>query len=178
MNRPDPSAEAEALVAARAAERPSARVPIALALAAIVALTLTTYISHTLFHTLAEILFVIVGLCVFLVSWTLRRFQDDDFAAFIGVALLAASVLHLVHLVDYPGAGMISSSPDPPAQLWVAATLIQASSFAVAPFALGRRFPLRRLLIGYLLATLFILATIYVWPVFPTTGTQGVLRPS
>lgn len=148
------------------------RAPVVLAFAAIIALALISTVSHMLFHTFAEVLYAVIGLGIFLISWTLRQFQDDDFAPFIGVALLATSLLHLVHAVDFPGVDMISTSLDPPTQLWVAATLIQALSFAAAPFVLGRRLPLRPLLVAYLLLDVLILASIYVWPVFPQTLTS------
>jgi serine phosphatase RsbU (regulator of sigma subunit) len=148
------------------------RAPVVLALAAIISLGLVSTVSYMLFHTLAEVLYAVIGLGIFLMAWTLRQFQDDDFAAFLGIALLATSLLHLVHAVDFPGVDMVSTSLDPPTQLWVAATLIQALSFAAAPFVLGRRLPLRPLLVAYLLLDALVLASIYVWPVFPETLTS------
>ncbi len=155
------------------------RAPVVLAFAAIIALALISTVSYMLFHTFAEVLYAVIGLGIFLMSWTLRQFQDDDFAAFIGIALLATSLLHLVHAVDFPGIDMISTSLDPPTQIWVAATLIQALSFAAAPFVLGRRLPLRPLLVAYLLLDVLVLASIYVWPVFPADAHQcGPHAPS
>ena len=40
--------------------------------------------SYLLFHTLAEIVFIVVCLSVLVVAWSLRQFLDDDFAVFLG----------------------------------------------------------------------------------------------
>jgi hypothetical protein len=70
--------------------------------------------SYLLVHTLADILFVVVCLSVIVTAWSLEQFLDDDFAIFPKAALVAVAVLHIVHLVDYPGLNLISASLDPP----------------------------------------------------------------
>ncbi|MBE3032641.1 MAG: hypothetical protein IMZ74_05510, partial [Actinobacteria bacterium] len=95
--------------------------------------------SYLLFHTLAEIVFIVVCLSVLVVAWSLRQFLDDDFAVFLGIALWTVAALHIVHVVDYPGLGLISNSPDPPTQVWLGARLLLAGSFIVATFFFGRR---------------------------------------
>jgi hypothetical protein len=152
------------------------RTPVVLAMTAILALGFTSSVSYLLFHTFAEVLYAVVGLGIFLMSWTLRHFLDDDFAVFLGIAFLATSLLHLVHAVDFPGLDMISGGPTAPLQLWVAATLIQAAAFVAAPFTLGRRLPLRSLLVGYLCLVSLVLAGVYLRPVLPATLTEEGLE--
>src|SRR5664280_760945 len=95
--------------------------------------------SYLLFHTLAELVFVVVCLSVLVLAWSLRQFLDDDFAVFLGLALFVVAALHVIHVVDYPGLGLISGSPDPPTQVWLGARLLFAGSFIVATFFIGRR---------------------------------------
>ena len=66
-------------------------------------LALTTLKSYILFHTLAEVVFAVVAFAVLIMAWTLRSFLDDDFPVAIGLGLAAAAVLHLVHMLDFPG---------------------------------------------------------------------------
>jgi hypothetical protein len=146
---------------------------VAVAAALIGLLYLARLSSYLLFHTLAELVFVIVCFTVLIMALALRRFLDDDFAAFLGVAMSAAALLHIVHLVDYPGLGMISASPDPPTQLWLAARLLLAVSFAVAPFVLARRLNLGLVATIYAGYDAIVLATIYWWHVFPATLLVG-----
>jgi hypothetical protein len=74
-------------------------------------------------------------------------------------------------MADFPGVSMISGPEhlDPPTQLWISARLMTATTFAVAPFALGRRLPLRLVGLLYLAADAIIVLTIYTWDVFPVT---------
>jgi hypothetical protein len=82
-----------------------------------VLLFVSSLLSYLLFHTLAEIAFIVVCLSVVVLAWSLRPFLDDDFAIVLGVALAFVASLHILHIMDYPGLGLISGSPDPPTQL-------------------------------------------------------------
>jgi Membrane-associated sensor domain/Stage II sporulation protein E (SpoIIE) len=140
-------------------------------------LALTSLHSYLLFHTLAELAFIIVCVAVIIMAGSLRQFLDDDFALFLGIALVFVAILHTIHLVDYPGLGMISHSLDPPTQLWLGARLLLAATFVVAPFAIGRRVNLRLVAVCYAACDALLLASIFWWHDFPATLTQGGLTP-
>ena len=123
--------------------------------------------SYLLFHTLAEIIFIVVCLSVLVMSWSLRQFLDDDFAVFLGIALWTVAALHIVHVVDYPGLGLISNSPDPPTQVWLGARLLLAGSFIVATFFIGRRMRVGVVLVCFTGYAALLLANIYWWHIFP-----------
>jgi Membrane-associated sensor domain/Stage II sporulation protein E (SpoIIE) len=131
--------------------------------------------SYVLFHTLAEILFIVVCLSVVVMAWSLGPFLDDDFALFLGAALIAVAFLHIVHVVDYPGLGLISKSLDPPTQIWLAARFLLACSLIAAAFIVGRRVSLA--VAGTVLAAYVFLAmaSVYWWHVFPATLLPGGL---
>ena len=141
----------------------------------VIALLLTRLVSYTLFHSLAEIFYAMIGFTVFLMAWTLRDFLEDDFPVFLGVSLFAGALLHMVHMVDFPGVNIIVSSRDKPTQVWLAATLLQSASFLAAPFVIGRHLRLRLVLAGYLVAVALILCSVYWWDVFPVAlGPDGL----
>ena len=147
-----------------------------LAAAALVGvLSLARIPSYILFHTVAELVFVVVCLSVIIMAWALHQFLDDDFAVFLGAALFAVASLHVVHLVDYPGLGLVSGSLDSPTQLWLAARFLLAVSLIAAAFVVGRRIDLRitvLVLSGYVAV---VLASIYWLEVFPETLHDGGL---
>jgi hypothetical protein len=145
---------------------------VAVALVAVL-VTLTGLVSFLLFHTVAEVMFAVVGFGVLIMAATLRQFLDDDFPVFVGVAVATAALLQLVHTVDFPGMNVISGTPDTSAQMWVAARLILAASFVVAPFVLGRRLRLRFVAPLYAALALVTLAAVYWWDVFPTAYVPG-----
>ena len=130
--------------------------------------TLTLLVSFLLFHTVAEVLFAVVGFGVLIMSLTLRQFLDDDFPVFIGIALGTAALMQLVHTVDFPGLNLISGDSDSSIQMWVAARVLLAVSFVVATFVIGRRLRIRLAASVYIAVTLLVLASIFWWHVFPS----------
>jgi serine phosphatase RsbU (regulator of sigma subunit) len=133
--------------------------------------------SYLLFHTLAEIVFIVVCLSAIIMAWSLGEFLDDDFAIFLGAALIAVAVLHIVHMVDYPGLNLISKSLDPPTQVWLAARVLLACSLVAAAFVVGHRVSM--VVVGVALAAyVFVaLASVYWWHIFPATLLPAGLTP-
>jgi serine phosphatase RsbU (regulator of sigma subunit) len=123
--------------------------------------------SYLLFHTLAEIVFIVVCLSVLVIAWSLRQFLDDDFAVFLGVALWMVAVLQTLHVLDYPGLGLISNSPDAPTQVWLGARLLLAASFLAATFFVGRRMRVSAVLACFVGYAGLLLASVYWWHIFP-----------
>jgi hypothetical protein len=123
--------------------------------------------SYLLFHTLAEIVFIVVCLSVLVIAWSLRQFLDDDFAVFLGVALWIVAVLQILHVLDYPGLGLISNSPDAPTQVWLGARLLLAASFVAAILFVGRRVRVSAVLACFVGYAGVLLASVYWWHVFP-----------
>jgi hypothetical protein len=138
-------------------------------------LYLTRLQSYILFHSMAEIVFVVVCLSVIIMAWSLYRFLDDDFAIFLGVALIAVATLHIVHLTDYPGLGLISASLDSPTQLWLAARFLLAVSLIASAFVIGRRIDMRVAALCLVAYVVVVLGSIYWWEIFPETLHAGGL---
>lgn len=142
--------------------------------AALLALLLLARLhSYLLFHILAEIIFIIVCVSILVLAWSLRQFLDDDFAVFLGLALFVVAALHIVHVVDYPGLGLISASPDPPTQVWLGARLLLAGSFIAATFIFGRRIRMSVALACLLAYAALLLVSIYWWHAFPDSLIAG-----
>lgn len=150
---------------------------VVVSLVAIGLLSFTLFVSYDFFHLLAEIFFAIIAVSVFLMAWMLREFLDDDLPVFLGIVLFAAAILHVVHAADFSGVGVISSSPDPATQVWVALTLIEAASFLAAPLVIGRRIPMLPVLGAYLVVDGLVLVTVYWWKIFPVALTAQGLTP-
>jgi serine phosphatase RsbU (regulator of sigma subunit) len=129
--------------------------------------------SYLLFHELAEIVFITVCFSVLVMAWSLRPFLEDDFMVFLGAGLFFVAALHVVHLVDYPGLGLLSGSPDPPTQVWLGARFLLAAVLIASTFFIGRRLrPGIVVACGTAYATL-VLASVYWWHVAPVTFVAG-----
>ena len=148
---------------------------IALVLAALALLYLSSLSSYLLFHSLAEAAFVAVGVAIFVMAWHLRRFSDNGFGLVVGTGLVFAAAIQLVHALAYKGMGVFSGADaDLATQLWIASRYLTAATFVAAPFFLRRR-PAAGLLLGaYAAITAVLLAAIFWWQVFPVCYVEGV----
>jgi len=144
-----------------------------LLLLAVLVLYGTSFYSHLLFHTLAEIIRVSVAVAIFMLVWNVRRSLDNAYLLFISVAYMFVCGLEIFHALASQGMGAIASDePDLAAQLWIAARYLEASSLFLAPFLLGRTLDIRALLAGFTAAVSLLLAGIY-WGVFPACLVDG-----
>lgn len=152
-------------------------VTVAFAVVTLVGLLGAARVSFLLFHVLAELFFVVVAVTVFVIAWILRGFLDDDFALFLGIALVATAGLRVAHTLDFAGMGVLDTpDPDQATQLWVLAAAVLAVSFLAAPAVLGRRLSLPAVAAAYVVVDALVLAAVYAWDVVPAAyATPGGL---
>ncbi|MDO8330582.1 MAG: PAS domain S-box protein [Fluviicoccus sp.] len=97
-------------------------------------------ISQPLFHTLAELLSVIIALTALMVASTSLVFTRNHFIVWIAVGTGWSAMLDLAHTLSYPPLGLIPViGPGPSLQLWELARFIQALALISAPVFLYRR---------------------------------------
>ena len=138
-------------------------------------LYLTSLYSYLLFHSLSEIFSVVVACGIFMVAWNSRQFLDNNYLLFIGIAYLFVGSLDLLHTLAYKGMGVFQGyGANLPTQLWIAARYIESFSLLIAPLVLGRKLRSSFVLMGYLLAVVILLASIFHWRIFPDCFVEGV----
>jgi PAS domain S-box-containing protein len=138
-------------------------------------LYLASLYSYLLFHSLAEIFSIIVAFSIFIISWNSRRFIDNNYFIFIGIAFLFVGFMDLAHTIAYPGMAVLpGSSTNTAAQLWISARYIQGLSLLVAPLFIGRQLRFNWLLPGYGLIVLLLWVSIFYWQNFPICFIEGV----
>jgi signal transduction histidine kinase len=131
-------------------------------------LYLTRLYSYLLFHSLAELFSIIVACSIFMLVWNARRFLDNNYLLFIGIAYGFVAVLDLFHTLAYQGMGVFSEySANLPTQLWIAARYLQSISLFIAPLFLNRKLKVRFVVIGYTIVVSLLLGAIFYWQVFP-----------
>lgn len=76
--------------------------------------------NYLLFHSLAEIFSIFVACGIFVVAWNSRRFMDNNYLLFLGIAYLFIGGLDLAHTLAYKGMGIFSGyDANLPTQLWI-----------------------------------------------------------
>jgi signal transduction histidine kinase len=132
--------------------------------------------SYLLFHTIVELISIVVAFSVFLVTWNSRKMLDNNCLYFVGLAYLFIGTLDLMHTLTFTGMNII---PDPAYfanQIWVATRFMEAVTFVLGFYFLNR--PKRpnadTIIVIYFCVTLLIGLSIMVWRIFPVCFIEGI----
>jgi PAS domain S-box-containing protein len=138
-------------------------------------LYLTELYSYLLFHNVAEIFSIIVACGIFMFAWNSRRFLDNDYLLFLGIAYIFISGLDLLHTLAYKGMNIFQGyETNLPTQLWIIARYLESISLLIAPLFIYRKLTIHFVLIGYATAITLLLGSIFYWNIFPTCFVEGV----
>ena len=138
-------------------------------------LFLTSLYSYLLFHSIAEIFSILIAFCIFVIAWNSKRFLDNNYLLFIGIAYLFVGGIDLLHTLAYKGMGVFHGyDANLPTQLWIAGRYVQSLSLFIAPLFLGRKLKINQVLAGYTVGTLFLLGSIFYSGIFPDCFIEGV----
>ncbi|MEJ2679710.1 MAG: MASE3 domain-containing protein, partial [Gemmatimonadota bacterium] len=138
-------------------------------------LFLTSLHSYLLFHSVIEVFTITVAAGVFAFAWNARRYLENNYLLFVGIASLFVGLVDLFHALAYQHMGVFGEETSNLAtQLWTGGRYLQSLAMLVAPFFLGRR--LRPYLTMAVLAVVtgFLFASIFVWHIFPAAFVTGV----
>lgn len=135
----------------------------------------TSQYSFLLFHNLAEIFSIVVASGIFMIAWNSRRFIDNNYLLFIGIAYLFIGFLDLIHTLAYKGMEIFRGfDADLPTQLWIASRYLQALSLFVGPLLFKKKLRNWNVFIGYTLITILLLVSIFYLKIFPVCFIEGV----
>ena len=152
--------------------------PVAIVLIGIsilVGLYLTSLYSYLLFHGIAEMFSIAVACGIFMIAWNSRRFVNNSYFLFIGIAYLSIGCLDGIHTLAYTGMGVFKEyNTNLPTQLWIAARYLESLSLLIAPFLIGRRVRAGSIAFGYMVLSSLSLVSIFYWDIFPVCFVEGV----
>jgi PAS domain S-box-containing protein len=138
-------------------------------------LALVGHYNYLLFHGIAEIFSSVVAFSIFVLAWHSRRFTENDFLLFLGIAFLFIGILDLVHMLAYSGMGVFTGyGTDLATQLWIVARYIQAFSLLAAVFFLTRKLRAGLEFAVYTVVVTVALLSIFYWRIFPACFVEGV----
>lgn len=99
-----------------------------------------------LFHTVAELISIIIALTAMVVATTSRRFTGNHFTVYVAVVIGWCGALDLIHTLTYRGMNLLAQDNSYIAtQFWVAARSIQAVALLGAAWFLRRSVHIWRL---------------------------------
>ncbi|MFZ5448177.1 MAG: MASE3 domain-containing protein [Thermodesulfobacteriota bacterium] len=131
-------------------------------------LFLTSRYSYLLFHSIAGFFSVIIATGVFAIAWNSRRFQENNYLLFLGIAYLFVGALDLLYTLAFQGLEFFPGfSQQLPTHLWFAARTLESISLFLAPQFIGRRLRPYAVFSGYLLVFTAIILVIFIWRLLP-----------
>ncbi|OGP73877.1 MAG: hypothetical protein A2V86_00675 [Deltaproteobacteria bacterium RBG_16_49_23] len=138
-------------------------------------LYLTSLYSYPLFHSLAELFSIVIACGIFMIAWNSRRFIDNNYLLFVGIAFLFVATIDLIHTLGYKGMGVFQGyETNLPTQLWIAARYMGSISLFIAPFFLRRKLNVKLVFSIYTIATSLLFVSIFYREVFPVCFIEGV----
>ncbi|MHB0878591.1 MAG: MASE3 domain-containing protein [Anaerolineae bacterium] len=124
------------------------------ALALVAGLYLISSYSYPLFHTIVEILSVVVAFAIFTVYWNSRHNLDSSYLTVVGIGLPFVAALDLLHALAHRDLGILPrADASTPNQLWLAARYLQAATLLAASHLTGRRLRPPFVFLAYFLST-------------------------
>ncbi|UCD00040.1 MAG: PAS domain S-box protein [Phycisphaerales bacterium] len=124
--------------------------------------------SYLLFHSTAEIFSIVVACGIFVLAWNSRRFAENTYLLFVGIAYLFVAGLDLLHTLAFKGLGVFPGHESNLAtQLWISARYVESASLLVAACLINRKPRVSLTLAAYGVVISLLLASIFYWNIFP-----------
>ena len=150
-------------------------VPILLGILVTAFLYLVSQYNFALYHTTVEFTTIAISLAIFLLVWNSRKIIDNNYLIFIGVTFVFIAILDFLHTLVYQGVGIFPDSGGAlSTRFWIAARYMQAITLLAAPLFIRRNLRLDLVAIVYLLADIIIVASIFIFNIFPATYIGGI----
>lgn len=137
-------------------------------------LYLISLYNYLLFHSIAELFSIVIAFSIFMFAWNSRRYLDNFFFFFLGIAYLFIGGLDSLHMLSYEGMPIFTDY-DYATQLWIAARYMESISL-VAAFGFlnpNRKTKPFRLFFVYSLISLLIVTSVFYWKSFPLCFVEG-----
>lgn len=131
--------------------------------------------NYLLFHTLIEGFTIVVACCIFVIAWNSRKFAENSYLLFLGIAYLFIAGMDAIHTLSYTGMGLfLGYDSNLPTQLWIIARYMESFSFLVAAVFIKRNINPGLTFAGYSIISIILLASIFQFNIFPDCFIEGV----
>jgi PAS domain S-box-containing protein len=144
-------------------------------LAALIGLYLSSLYSYLLFHSLAEMVSVVISGTIFVLAWNSRKIVDHPFFVVLGVSYLFVGFLDLLHALAYTGMGVFPhAGANLPTQLWIAARFLNSLSLFIAFGFIKRKVHYPAVFLAYAIAVSLLLIALFLGNLFPDCYLEGL----
>jgi putative nucleotidyltransferase with HDIG domain len=139
----------------------------------LLALLLVRLVAAPMFGLASELAFLIGIVTVLESARNLRAFVVDDYPVVLALSLGWVAVLRALHTAAEPSVALlVGAGPVLQEEFELAAYVLLGAGMLLAPFAIGRRLRLGRLIAIQAFAALLLIAAILWWPALPAVGSD------
>ncbi|MBL4936388.1 PAS domain S-box protein [Clostridium sp. YIM B02515] len=125
----------------------------------VILLYFISYTNFALFHFIIEIICIIIGFSIYIITKNTHKVSQNNYFIFLGVCFIVISIFDLLHVMTYDSIRIFSwSSQNLSVQFRTAASVIQSIAFLIFSILLYRRE--RPVKIIYLVSCIFIFSTV------------------
>ena len=130
--------------------------------------------NFLLFHTLSELLSVVIALAIFTITWNSKKYITNRFFLYIGISFLFIGMVDLFHTITYKGVNIVTGyNANLPTQLWIIARYIESLSFILALIFIKRKMNLNIFFLLFTIVTILLSAAAF-YKIFPACYIEGV----
>ena len=117
-----------------------------------------------LFHTLAELFAVVIGILMFVVVWSTHKYIRNNFFLYLGIGYLWIAILDIFHTLTYKGLPFFDISDSNTAlHFWMYARFFEVLLILSAPLFLDRQLnKYKTLILGGLICCILFYFSLYV----------------
>jgi PAS domain S-box-containing protein len=138
------------------------------------AILLSRLYNFLLFHSIAELFSIVIAFAIFVIAWNSRRFLDNNYLLFLGIAYLFIGAIDMVHTLAYKGMGVFPEyDANLPTQLWIMARYMESISLLSAPLFFKRKIRLNLIFTIYLAISGLLFSSVFYWRIFPDCFIEG-----
>ena len=123
---------------------------------------------YLLFHSVAEVISIVISGGIFFIGWNSRKYMNSSFFLIVGTSFLFISVIDLLHTLSYSEMNIfLDYDANLPTQLWIAARYWQSLSYLIAAIAINKKVNASYLMAGSVIIISILFFTIFTG-LFPT----------
>jgi len=142
----------------------------------IVLLYISSNVHYLLFHTLVELIPIIIAMVMFIITINTMKYMANKYLVFIGISYFFIAILDLFHTITYTGMPIFQNLNYPANQFWIAARFLEATMYLVAFTVIFKKKSLNivSLLLSELIIIVLIMGSILSLEIFPVCFVEGV----
>ncbi|OIN90869.1 MAG: hypothetical protein AUJ20_12945 [Comamonadaceae bacterium CG1_02_60_18] len=129
---------------------------------------------YLFFHTMAELLAIVMSFSIFVLAWLSNRYLASGYLVVLGASYLAVGVVDVFHTLTFRGMNLFPGvDTNYPTQFWLTARFMEALALLLAPMFVARKPNFAVVAAGFaVIAAAAGMAVMHQW--FPATFIDGV----